>query len=596
MFLAPEAGLAPFYTSHAILAKSVSEAGHTAIMLSCDGWLPICSWKFARGMKPTASGDNQNVACEQCRMQAQATGRDYGLTNVSLESLLGEEEKSTILEILAQNSAALSSTTYDDIAFGSVAGGEVLRSSRRLDVSEFTTDDNTLMESVLFSALSIYFAVKILASRFEITRIAYFGDYAYWLPTAVFARRLGIAVTRIDHAYNRDIDRRFIGLRPDSSNVHTFDHQIGQWAKYRDRPIEPTAVEKIVDNALYRLGGYGGISTFSPNWVRRDEALQSELGLSRHRKTIVAFPSSSDEVVAIRNIMALFGKPYGQERRPFTDQIDWLRALSQWVGARSDLQLVIRLHPRIGLSHRHTAVSTEYFQFKDAFPALPTNVVMVWPEDKVSSYNLAEVADAAVVSWSTMGLELARFGVPVVAAFSGLGAYPTGTFVAYEDNPYNYFRTVEAAFDRPATIADITEAFRWSHYADLSPVVDVSDVVPAWDHWDVPPWRMPKNHQTFLRVLVDGDDLSALNMNHLPVGSPARAQERKAILDAVNRILVFFVAGEERAGLRPEKIRIESDGLVALDFDGEVFRRYSPLAHRLGAMLTQTTEVEPTTH
>jgi len=592
LFLAPEAGLTPFYASHAILAKTLNEAGHTAIMLSCNGWLPVCSWKWARGMKPTASGDNRNVACEQCRSQSQATRRDYGLTDVSLESLLGPMERSKIAEILKNNSAALSKMTYEDIAFGPVAGGEILRSSRRLDVSEFTEEDNALMESVLFSALSIYFALKILASQYEITRIAFFGDYAWWLPAALFARKLSIPVTRIDHGYFRDIDRRFIGLRPNSSNVHTFDHQIAQWPKYRDRPIEPAAITNIADSALFRLEGYGGVSTFSPNWIKREDPLQEELGLSRHRRTIVAFPSSSDEIVAIRNIMELFGKPYGQGRTPFRDQIEWLKALSDWVADRSDLQLVIRLHPRIGLSHRHTSVSTEYHHFRKAFKALPANVLVVWPEDKVSSYNLAEIADAALVSWSSMGLELARFGIPVVAAFSGLGAYPVGTFAAYEDNARDYFFGVEHAPDRRATMSNITEAFRWTHYLDLSPVVDMSDLIPTPDHWDVPPWRMPKNQGTVLRVLIDGVDITELNMQRLPRGSAAEARERTALLNVLNRILVFFVAGQEYADKPLEQIRLEANGIVDVVVNGKSFHRYSPLAHRLGAMLAENGPIE----
>src|SRR5437879_2874396 len=40
LFLAPEAGVAPFFASHALLARVMADAGHTAVLLSCNGVQP----------------------------------------------------------------------------------------------------------------------------------------------------------------------------------------------------------------------------------------------------------------------------------------------------------------------------------------------------------------------------------------------------------------------------------------------------------------------------------------------------------------------------------------------------------------------------
>src|SRR5579872_5912738 len=37
LFLAPEAGLQPFYASHALLARVMKDAGHPILLLSCNG-------------------------------------------------------------------------------------------------------------------------------------------------------------------------------------------------------------------------------------------------------------------------------------------------------------------------------------------------------------------------------------------------------------------------------------------------------------------------------------------------------------------------------------------------------------------------------
>ena len=233
LFLAPEAGLPPFFASHAILARSVNEGGHAALILSCDGLLPICPVKYAMGMKPTAAGDRKNAACRSCRSAARLAHGEHGLASVSIESLLGKRERERIDDILVENAGDLSKTMVDGITFGTVAAGEVLRVRRRSDITEFTAEDREFFKANLFSALAVYFAMGILASRYEVKRIAYLGDYVYWIMADILAKKRGIAVTRVNHLYNRDVDRRFIGLHPACGNVHLLD-QLEHWAEHRD--------------------------------------------------------------------------------------------------------------------------------------------------------------------------------------------------------------------------------------------------------------------------------------------------------------------------------------------------------------------------
>jgi hypothetical protein len=595
LFLAPEAGLGPFYLSHSILARALSEAGHGAILLSCNGMQPICSMKMAMQMMPTAPDDGSNAACRRCRESALRTGHDYGLLDLSLESLLGPAERVEIDQILAANASAPWLASHDGISFGGAALGEVLRDRRKLDVSEFSDADRQLVSALLYSALAVYFAVKIIAARYNVKRIAHFGDYAYWIPSDVFAQRHGIAVTRLDHAYNLDVDHRYIGLREGNANAHMLT-QVEDWPKYRGQPIDAPSVVNIADSALYRLVGHGGVSTYSPNWVKSENNLLEELGLSRDRKTIVAYSSSTDELLCIAHYLEILGVPYAHGKKPFPDQVAWLRALVDWVDSRPDLQLVVRQHPRMAPSHRHASVASLFAQMKREFAQTPANVVMVWPESKVSSYNLAELADVALVAWSNMALELSRFGVPAVAAFPNIAPYPFGSFIAFGDNPDAYFKAVEKALDQPADMEMLTECFRWSHFLNWSPVVDASDLVPTFDYKDIPRWRTPKNLDTIVKVLAEGQDICDLNMARLPKGAAAVALERDAITAEIERFIVFFVYGrdlrDQNGGAVRNNLRIEPDGFVSLTLKGQQIRRYSPLARRLAVMLRQSQPAE----
>jgi hypothetical protein len=547
LFLVPEAGLVPYLTSHAILAKTLSNAGAASVVLSCRGLLPICSWKSARRMDPTVPGHKANAAYISCRQSADLASSQYGLFDVSIESLLDRSALAEVTKMLAEHKNDLSKLTHDGIEFGTLAIGEVLRHRRMTDPSDFGPGELKLVHAMLFSSLAVYFALKVFCSRFNLRRIAYFGDYAFWIGAEIFASRNEILVTRVNHLYNLDFDRRFIGLLPTCANAYLLD-QIEQWPQFRDGPISPLYVDKIVEGALFRLKNHGGVSTHSPQWQPLAKDLREELGLSGVRKTLVAYTSSLDELVASKAIMKALNRQYDQGPKPFANQEEWLRALIEWIGNRSDCQLVIRFHPRLASGRQ--LPSSEYARLRALLSNHPANVCVIWPTDRCSSYNLAEIADAALVAWSTLGLELARFGVPVVAAFSRIGSFPTGGFIGFEETRDRYFAAVDEALRSSAELSKITESFRWTYYHFWSPYVDVSDIVPARDYEGLPLWRSPKNRDSILRALLDNESVSGINIERMARQDHADELEHQAMLRAIQKIIDFFSSNNAGSDLQ----------------------------------------------
>src|ERR1700686_2070506 len=143
--------------------------------------------------------------------------------------------------------------------------------------------------------------------------------------------------------------------------------QYDAWDSYHDRPLPASAISNIAEGALYRLTGFGGASTYSPNWKRGDDRILAELGLSSSRKTLVAYPSSNDEFTCVSEQMRVLGVHQKVWQQPFGDQDEWLKGLVRWISGRSDLQLIVRLHPRMGVGHRHATLSSDYYKMKQLF-------------------------------------------------------------------------------------------------------------------------------------------------------------------------------------------------------------------------------------
>jgi hypothetical protein len=367
-------------------------------------------------------------------------------------------------------------------------------------------------------------------------------------------------------------------------------HQHGQvrrWEQYQSTVIDPKTVAEIADGALYRLYGHGGVSTYSPNWSEDPGDLFKQLGLPPGGKLLVAYSSSADELVSYRHSLRTLGEEFNNARNPFPTQIEWLTELIAWVGARPDLRLVIRLHPRMAVSARHANLASDYGRMKEAFAVLPHNVAVVWPDSPISSYNLAENAAIALTAWSSLGLELARFGIPVIAAFQKIAPFPSSNFIGFETTASDYFAAIERSLTRPPSLDNIIGAFRWTHFLHWAVLIDIADVVPQSDYGGIPPFRTPKNTAAILKVTAEGEDIVAFNMARLPTGPAAADAERRAVVAALEKFMHYFMTGrlDERRGLR---VAVDSDDNVTLIDGDRTVRRRSRVAARLVRILEET--------
>jgi len=149
---------------------------------------------------------------------------------------------------------------------------------------------------------------------------------------------------------------------------------------------------------------------------------------------------------------------------------------------------------------------------------------------------------------------------------------------------HGYFEEVRAACDRTAAIGPITEAFRWSNYLYWSWCIDVGDVVPAQDYDGIPRWKMPDENQAIRDVLIDGKDLSALNMARLPADAAACEAERAAVTSEILRFIAFFMTGDASNGSQIQSLSAKPGGIVSINLRGKSLQRHSTLVRRLAVM------------
>jgi len=91
---------------------------------------------------------------------------------------------------------------------------------------------------------------------------------------------------------------------------------------------------------------------------------------------------------------------------------EWLERTLQFFAGRPQVQLVVRIHP----GERYTDGPSVADLVKRVLPQLPNWFHLVKAEDPLNTYDLVEIADLGLVYTTTVGMEMAMSGVPVIVA------------------------------------------------------------------------------------------------------------------------------------------------------------------------------------
>jgi hypothetical protein len=146
----------------------------------------------------------------------------------------------------------------------------------------------------------------------------------------------------------------------------------------------------------------------------------------------------------------------------------------EFVKENDDLFLIIRVHPREFPNKREGLRSEHSILLEKEFFSLPPNAKVNWPDDKMSLFDLAEVADLFLNAWSSAGKEMAMLGIPVLLTWPHYAFYPSDlNYVA--KNKDDYFLKVREALREGWSLKNIRKAYRWYVLEYERSVFDISE-------------------------------------------------------------------------------------------------------------------------
>jgi hypothetical protein len=163
------------------------------------------------------------------------------------------------------------------------------------------------------------------------------------------------------------------------------------------------------------------------------DATKKALGLDERPVVLLAANVLGDSLTLGRNIFA-------------ESMSEWITKTVQYFAKRNDVQLVIRIHPGERIVPQAKSMGTVV---SEALPEIPSHIHLIGALDNVNTYDLIEVADLGLAYTTTVGVETAMNGIPVISC--GETHYRGRGFTLDPISWEEYFSTLENVLsDLPA--------------------------------------------------------------------------------------------------------------------------------------------------
>jgi hypothetical protein len=174
------------------------------------------------------------------------------------------------------------------------------------------------------------------------------------------------------------------------------------WEALGETPLTEADREEIaaLEDARTSAKKYGKGTRFWQDVASMGgEQLRGALSLDERPVALLATNVLGDSLTLGRNAFA-------------SSMAEWITKTVQYFAERDDVQLVVRVHPGERLMKGPSMLNV----IERAVPERPAHIRVIGPDEKVNTYDCMEIAGLGLAYTTTVGMEMAMRGVPVILA------------------------------------------------------------------------------------------------------------------------------------------------------------------------------------
>jgi hypothetical protein len=367
----------------------------------CDGLLPACqmceSNLFPRQHRFIEKGPQADL-CSYCFEPAAAAYRAMGLSVRRYGEYVTDDERRAAADIATTTPVGdIPSYKWCDLPVGEHAFAGTLRFFARGDVNKEPLAEAVLRRYLEASILMAVAVERLLEDWRPDVAVVHHGIYVPQGIVAAAMRKHGVRLVTWNQAYRNQC---FIFSHADTYHRTMMDEPVEVWA---ETPFDAAANDLTQEYLKSRWNGAQDWISFQP---------KAEFSLTEDLRRLGLDPLRP-VVLALTNVF--WDAQIHYPANAFASQREWLVETVRWFESRPALQLVIRVHPaELSGTPRSRQLAADVL--REVFPILPKNVVLIGPDEPVSTYDLAKSCDSAIIFATKTGVELATMGIPTIVA------------------------------------------------------------------------------------------------------------------------------------------------------------------------------------
>ena len=372
-------------------AAQLKQSGHDVKVIICDE-LPYTE-KEIDGLAPLRSH-------KRCYERTKRYCKAYGVSYLRISDFLSNQNRKEAYQLSQQSFKDIKNYKKNNINIWDYAKrnhshyfkGDIKPKGKYESIFRKAFESAYLIETAFSKILSKYVDYEIVSAN---------GKYLQTGIPIELNKNLG------NSFYTYEVFRQGNGVIVDKNRCSMEQNMDDVWEELKS--------SKLSDedrNKLYRSFDMQQKSInledklWDENRIDNEKEIISLLGIDLRKKIIACYPNVFWDSVH----MGLDSVS--------KDLTSWLKDMIDFVKDRDEFQLIIRTHPaELKAESNIQSKFTISDSLNELFDKMPSNVIIVEPKSNVSSYSLANIANANIVWNGTIGLELALSGTkPIVIA------------------------------------------------------------------------------------------------------------------------------------------------------------------------------------
>ena len=423
------------------MGRSISGKDHVTI-IACDGKRSsVCPAQRALSISEHSSEEERREVCRRC-LKTTRISKEFEY--IYLHDLDSEPAP------LPSSIESLTSYQLDGLPIGKTSLYDYLLATKRAP-NQLRSEDLEAVRACVSDSVDVYLRLQGLFSdtKFDLLIV---NNELYGMNSAACgaAQFAGIPVLNVNLGVMRSrLDRSIFATRTSEDYFFaTSNLRVPQTFE----PVDPLRFARELESEFHHRFFRRHSLTYSSRARRRPTRTRISSQEKRFNSSLLL--SRPDElqtycfVKDVANIDA--------------DQSQLLAEFLRVATSRPNLNFYIRLHPRMGKNQREGTQAIARICLEQQLTNVPPNVEVDLPETARPILSVLQESESVITSWSSVGLDAATIGVPVIFGIPGLPtSYPQSIgYSAKETSHVELARLIDTAI-RDDSSAKQLEAIRF---------------------------------------------------------------------------------------------------------------------------------------